>query len=51
VITAHVAGLPLEETVLQLAPAAAATLAAAAVTVRAVLGRLLARLRDGNVRP
>ena len=48
---AHVGGMPLEETVLQLAPAGAATLAAAAVAVRAMLGRLTARLRNGNVRP
>jgi hypothetical protein len=50
-VIAHVGGMPLEETVLQLAPAGAATAAAAAVAVRAMLGRLLARLRDGNVRP
>ena len=50
-ITAHVGGFPLEETVLQLAPAGAATLAAAAVAVRAMLSRLVTRLREGNVRP
>jgi hypothetical protein len=50
-VIAHVGGMPLEETVLQLAPAGAATAAAALVVVRATLGRLLTRLRDGNVRP
>jgi hypothetical protein len=49
-MTGHVAGLPLEETVLQLAPAGAAALAASAIAVRAWLGRLRARLRPDDVR-
>ena len=44
-IVAHVMGVPLEETVLQLAPAGAATLTALALAGRARLGRLVTRLR------
>ena len=44
-ILAHVMGVPLEETVLQLAPAGAATLTALALAGRATLGRLVTRLR------
>jgi hypothetical protein len=41
----HVMGLPVEESVLQLAPAGAATATLLALAGRAELGRLLARLR------
>jgi hypothetical protein len=50
VIVSHVIGLPVEETVLQLAPAGAAALAAFAIAVRAWLARLTARLRPDDVR-
>ena len=39
-ILGHVAGIPLEETVLQLAPAGAATLTLAALAARTGLDRL-----------
>jgi hypothetical protein len=44
-IVAHVMGIPVEESVLQLAPAGAAMLTAVAVAGRASLGRLRRRLR------
>ncbi len=47
---AHVAGLPIEETVLQLAPAGAAVLSAVAVVGRTALGRLRRRLREERAR-
>jgi hypothetical protein len=46
VIVAHVMGLPIEESVLQLAPAGAAMATAVAIAGRASLGRLRRRLRD-----
>ncbi len=45
-IVAHVMGLPIEESVLQLAPAGAAMATAVAIAGRASLGRLRRRLRD-----
>ena len=39
-IVAHVMGLPIEESVLQLAPAAAAILAATTIAGRSTLGKL-----------
>jgi hypothetical protein len=45
VMLAHVMGLPVEESVLQLAPAGAATATLLAMAGRAELARLLARLR------
>jgi hypothetical protein len=42
---AHVMGLPVEESVLQLGPAGAATATLLALAGRAELGRLLALLR------
>jgi hypothetical protein len=42
---AHVMGLPVEESVLQLGPAGAATATLLALAGRAELARLLARLR------
>jgi hypothetical protein len=45
VILGHVMGTPVEETVLQLAPAGAAVVTALAVAGRVTLGRLLTRLR------
>jgi hypothetical protein len=42
---AHVIGIPIEETVLQLAPAGAAMMSAAAIAVRRGLGRLRRRIR------
>jgi hypothetical protein len=42
---AHIGGIPIEETVLQLAPAGAATATLLAITGRTALGRLLLRLR------
>ena len=42
---AHIMGLPVEEGVLQLAPAGAATATLIAMAGRVELGRLLARLR------
>jgi uncharacterized membrane protein AbrB (regulator of aidB expression) len=44
-ILAHVMGMPVEETVLQLAPAGAATVALVAMAGRTQLTRLLARTR------
>jgi len=44
VIVAHVMGLPIEESVLQLAPAGAATMTAFAIAGRAALRRLRRRL-------
>ena len=43
-IVAHILGLPIEESVFQLAPAGAATLTALAVAGRTALGRLRRRL-------
>ena len=45
-IVAHIMGIPVEETVLQLAPFAVAMLAAIAVSGRAGLGRLRRRHRQ-----
>ena len=45
-IVAHVMGIPIEEIVLQLAPAGAAMVAAVAIAGRASAGRLRRRLRD-----
>jgi hypothetical protein len=42
---AHVMGIPIEESVLQLAPAGAATATLIAMVGRTELGRLLDRLR------
>jgi hypothetical protein len=42
---AHIMGLPVEESVLQLAPAGAATATLIAMAGRTELGRLLNRLR------
>jgi hypothetical protein len=42
---AHIMGLPIEESVLQLAPAGAVIVTAAAIAGRAGLGRLRRRLR------
>jgi hypothetical protein len=44
-IVAHIMGLPVEETVLQFAPAGAATVTVAAFVGRAKLARLLKRVR------
>ena len=44
-IVAHVMGIPVEESVLQLAPAGAAIVTTVAVAGRTHLGRLLRRLR------
>ena len=44
-IVAHVIGLPVEESMLQLAPAGAATVTLVALAGRATLERLLARMR------
>ena len=44
-IVAHVMGLPVEESVVQLAPAGAATVAMIALAGRATLGRLWTRVR------
>ena len=44
-IVAHVMGMPVEESVLQLAPAGAAMVTAVAIAGRASLGRLRRRLR------
>jgi hypothetical protein len=43
-MTGHVVGLPLEETMLQLAPAGVATATACLLAMRARLDRLRARL-------
>jgi uncharacterized membrane protein AbrB (regulator of aidB expression) len=45
VIVAHVMGIPVEESVLQLAPAGAATATLIAMAGRAELERLLSRLK------
>ena len=45
-IVAHVNGVPLEETVLQLAPVAAAMVTVVAVSLRATLGRIRRRPRS-----
>jgi uncharacterized membrane protein AbrB (regulator of aidB expression) len=45
VTLAHIIGIPVEESVLQLAPAGAATVTAVALAGRTRLSRLLARLR------
>ena len=47
-IVAHVMGIPIEESVLQLAPAGAAMATAVAIAGRASLGRLRRRLRHGG---
>jgi hypothetical protein len=46
VITAHVMGIPVEESVLQLVPAGAAMATVVAVAARTTLGRLRRRLQD-----
>jgi hypothetical protein len=46
VIVAHVMGIPIEESILELAPAGAAMVTAVAIAGRASLGRLRRRLRD-----
>jgi hypothetical protein len=45
VIIAHVLGLPVEESVVQLAPAGAATVAMVVLAGRARLERILTRIR------
>jgi hypothetical protein len=45
VIVGHVMGLPVEESVVQLAPAGAATVTMIALAGRATLGRLWTRVR------
>jgi hypothetical protein len=45
VIVAHVMGIPVEESVLQLAPAGAAMVTVVAIASRTGLGRLRRRLR------
>jgi hypothetical protein len=45
VIVAHIMGIPVEESVLQLAPAGAATVTAVVIGGRSGLSRLLARMR------
>jgi hypothetical protein len=45
VILAHIMGIPIEESVLQFAPAGAAMVTAVAIAGRASLGRLRRRLR------
>ncbi|HZO98098.1 MAG TPA: hypothetical protein VFB42_12075 [Gaiellaceae bacterium] len=50
-IVGHAMGLPVEETVLQLAPAGAAIATAAAIGARAALARLRRRLSAPAVRP
>jgi Na+/H+ antiporter NhaD/arsenite permease-like protein len=51
-IVAHIMGIPIEETALQLAPAGVAMVTAVVIIVRASLGRLRRRLphRDAVVR-
>jgi hypothetical protein len=44
-VIAHITGIPIEETVLQLLPAGAAMITAAAVAGRTGLGRLRRRIR------
>jgi hypothetical protein len=48
VIVAHVMGIPIEESILQLAPAGAAIATALAVAVRSSLGRLRRSSRDAR---
>jgi hypothetical protein len=45
---AHVIGIPVEESVLQLAPAGAAIVTAVAIAARATLGRLRRQLPHGH---
>jgi hypothetical protein len=45
-VIAHIMGLPIEESVVQLAPAAAVTMTAVVITGRAGLRHLRRRLRD-----
>jgi hypothetical protein len=45
VIIAHVGGVPVEETLLQLAPAGAAIVSGLAVLARSTAGRIAGRLR------
>jgi hypothetical protein len=45
-IVAHILGIPLEESVLQLAPSGAAMVTAVAIAGRMRLGRLRRRLRQ-----
>jgi hypothetical protein len=45
VTPAHIIGIPAEETILQFAPAGAATVTAVAIAGRARLSHLLTRLR------
>ena len=44
-MTAHIMGLPIEESVVQLAPAGAVMMTAVVIAGRTGLGRLLRRLR------
>ena len=46
---AHVGGVPIEETVLQLVPAGAAAVTAVLIAGRATLGRLRGRRQRGDV--
>jgi hypothetical protein len=45
VIVAHIMGIPLEESVLQLAPAGSAIVTVVAIAGRTKLGRLIDRVR------
>ena len=45
-IVAHIMGLPVEESVVQLVPAGAAIVTAVAIAGRTTLGRLRSRLRS-----
>jgi hypothetical protein len=45
VIAGHIMGIPIEESVMALAPAGAAIVTAVAITGRATLGRLRRRVR------
>jgi hypothetical protein len=45
VIVAHIMGIPVEESLMQLAPAGAAIVTVVALVGRAMLGRQLRRLR------
>jgi uncharacterized membrane protein AbrB (regulator of aidB expression) len=45
VILGHIFGIPVEESVLQYAPAGAATMTVLAIAGRSTLGRLLTRVR------
>jgi hypothetical protein len=51
VIVAHVMGIPVEESVLQLAPAGAALMTAVAIAGRASLGRLRRWVRRKSTTP